>query len=131
MLRVDTVQIVGSTSSKVDYETEYTDKLVEKIKTYKPFSLISIHDHGTNLPPSGSDFGSVGYRKCAFGVVDCHDGKVFKYSVKNARPFTASTIDKKIAEYTNRYPDSDTLSITFNVLNNFAKSYGIEWRELI
>nr|DAI73246.1 MAG TPA: minor capsid protein [Caudoviricetes sp.] len=130
ILRVDTGELVGSTSSKVDYETEYTDKLVEKIKVYKPFSLISIHDHGTNLPPSGSDFGSAGYRKYAFGVVACHDGKVFKYSVKNARPFTASTIDKKIAEYTDRYPDLDTLSITFKVLNSFTKSYGIEWREL-
>ena len=45
--------------------------------------------------------------------------------------FTASIIDKQIAEYTNRYPDLDTLSITFKVLNNFAKLYGIEWRELI
>lgn len=45
--------------------------------------------------------------------------------------FTASIIDKKIAEYTNRYPDLDTLSITFKVLNNFSKLYSIEWMELI
>lgn len=57
--------------------------------------------------------------------------ELFKYSVKMLDFFTASIIDKKIAEYTNRYPDLDTLSITFKVLNNFAKLYGIEWRELI
>lgn len=54
--------------------------------------------------------------------------ELFKYSVKMLDFFTASIIDKKIAEYTNRYPDLDTLSITFKVLNNFAKLYGIEWR---
>ena len=57
--------------------------------------------------------------------------ELFKYSVKMLDFFTASIIDKKIAEYTNRYPDLDTLSITFKVLNNFAKLYSIEWRELI
>lgn len=57
--------------------------------------------------------------------------ELFKYSVKMLDFFTASIIDKKIAEYTNRYPDLDTLSITFKVLNNFTKLYGIEWRELI
>lgn len=57
--------------------------------------------------------------------------ELFKYSVKMLDFFTASIIDKKIAEYTNRYPDLDTLSITFKVLNNFAKLYSIECRELI
>lgn len=130
MLRVDTVQIVGSTSSKVDYETEYTDKLVEKIKTYKPFSLISIHDHGTNLPPSGSDFGSAGYRKYAFGVVACHDGKVFKYSVKNARPFASCTIDTKVKELTFN-GELDPYDAGIKVLNDFIKSYNIFWEELL
>ena len=130
VLKVEDGSLVGSTSSKTDYEAEYSDKLKSEIAKYKPFELMSIHNHGTNLPPSGSDFGSAGYRKYAFGVVACHDGKVFKYTARNARPFATSTIDDKIDAGKKRSPGASILDITEKILNDFAKAYGIGWREL-
>lgn len=130
VLQVSDGVLVGSTSSKTEYEAEYSEKLKAEIAKYKPFELMSIHNHGTNLPPSGSDFGSAGYRKYAFGVVACHNGKVFKYSARNARPFATSTIDDKIDAGKKRSPVASILDITEKILNDFVKAYGIEWREL-
>lgn len=130
VLKVEDGSLVGSTSSKTDYEAEYSDKLKSEIAKYKAFELMSIHNHGTNLPPSGSDFGSAGYRKYAFGVVACHDGKVFKYSVRNSRPFATSIIDDKIERLKKSNGDYNLYQIMTEVLNEFAKGYGIEWREI-
>ena len=130
VLKVSDGALVGSTSGKKDYEAEYSEKLKSEIAKHRPFELISIHNHGTNLPPSGSDFGSAGYRKYAFGVVACHDGKVFKYSVKNAKPFITGAIDDKIERLKRNSNTQNIYQIVISVLNEFVKSYGIEWGEL-
>ena len=92
ILRLDG-SLVGQTSGKVLYETHYTKSLVETVYSSQPYSLISIHNHGTNVPPSGADFGSAGEKRYAFGIVACHDGNVYYYSAQNARPFATNIID--------------------------------------
>lgn len=61
-------------------------------------SKIGIHNHPTNILPTGSDFVVAGYRKYDFGLVITHDLKVFKYKVGN-RPFPATYLDNKVDKY--------------------------------
>uniref|UniRef100_UPI004025C217 VG15 protein n=1 Tax=Gemmiger formicilis TaxID=745368 RepID=UPI004025C217 len=98
ILRMDG-SLVGQTSSKVRNETQYSRTLNAAVKSAEPYSLVSLHNHGTNVPPSGADFGSAGEKKYAFGIVACHDGTIYKYSTRNARPFAVSVIDKKVDIY--------------------------------
>lgn len=123
--------LVGQTSGKVRNETQYNRALNSAVKSAEPYSLISIHNHGTNVPPSGSDFGSAGQKKYAFGIVACHDGKVYYYSSAHARPFLPSLIDETVDKYLKPPYNLDRIQAAEKTLDSIAETHGIEWRELI
>ncbi len=119
---------VDGTSSKIDNETKYTDTLNRKIFSYPKYSLIAIHNHGTNFAPTGSDLTSAGFHKYKFGIVCCHDGKLYKYSVQKAKAFTRKLFDDTVDKYVNRGYTKDKAII--KTLSDFERDYGIEWSEI-
>ena len=127
ILRLDG-SLVGQTSGKVDNETHYTQRLTDAVAAEKPYTLVSIHNHGTNLPPSGSDFGSSGYHRFAFGIVACNNGDVYLYSTQKSKSFTTDGVDKRVDKYRRR--GYYIYSAYEKALNEAAATYGIEWRKL-
>lgn len=125
-----TGNLVGHSSSKEDYSTLYTDAIKDAIKARKPYSLISIHNHGTNLPPSGSDLGTAGYRKYKFGIVACHDGKVYMYDVSKASPFNISIYDKWVDKFRKTEYNIGEIGAYELALKQVAEKYGVIWREI-
>lgn len=121
--------LIGRTSSKAEYQTEYSERLKKRIAEAEPYTLVTIHNHGTNVPPSGADLANSGAKKYAFGIVACHDGKVYYYSAAKARPFTSYLIDDKVDKYLEPPYNLDAIEAFTRALNG-AKDYGIEWREL-
>ena len=128
ILRLDG-DFVGQTSGKVLYETHYTKSLVETVYSSQPYSLISIHNHGTNVPPSGADFGSAGEKRYAFGIVACYDGNVYYYSAQNARPFATNIIDNIVDTKVKPPYNMGEIDAREFALNQVAHDYGIEWRK--
>lgn len=129
ILRMDG-SLVGQTSSKVRNETQYSQALSTAVKSAKPYTLVSLHNHGTNVPPSGADFGSAGEKKYAFGIVACHDGTVYKYSTRHARPFAVSIIDKKVDVYMKPPYNMGVIEAFQCALQDAQEAYGIEWSEI-
>lgn len=129
ILRMDG-SLVGQTSSKVRNETQYSRTLNAAVKSAEPYTLVSLHNHGTNVPPSGADFGSAGEKKYAFGIVACHDGTVYKYSTRNARPFAVSVIDKKVDIYMAPPYNMGVIDAFQRALQDAQETYGIEWSEI-
>lgn len=129
ILRLDG-SLVGQTSSKVDNETQYGPSLSAAVKSAEPYTLVSIHNHGTNLPPTGADFSSAGYHKYAFGIVACHDGKVYYYSSAHARPFLPTLIDETVDKYLKSPYNLEGIKATQKALVAISQTHGIEWREL-
>lgn len=82
------------------------------------------------MPPSGADLNSSGYRGYKFGVIACHDGKVFYYSTQNAKAFSGVLYDKTVADLTEMVYNFDRYKAMIATLERFAKDYGLEWREL-
>lgn len=116
--------LVGGT---VDYGVEYTAKFRSNLKKFPRNRLISIHNHPTNNPPTGSDFGSAGYNGYNFGVVVCHDGTIYKYSVGNI-PFTSNLFDKMVDSFKNKgYTEKGAILET---LKYFEEKYEIKWGEI-
>lgn len=121
--------IVGmQTSSKTDYEVVYNDSLQDAIKKSDPYSLISIHNHPTNIPPSGSDFASAGFRKYRMGIIACHNGDVYVYQV-GSKPFSGSLFDETVEKYRKRGYTND-VDASIKALEQFETDYGIKWRRL-
>ena len=129
LINKNTGQTVGSvTGSQKSYQVEYTDSVLEAIQNASPGSLISIHNHPTNIPPSGADFASAGYRKYAVGVVACHNGEVYVYKT-GSRPFTAKLFDDTVEKY-RRNGYNTGIDANIKALEQFEKDYGIKWRKL-
>lgn len=121
-------ELIGTTSSKVENETKYTDALNKKIFSSAHYSLISVHNHGSNLPPTGSDLVSAGYHRYNFGIVCCHDGTVYKYSVKNAITFTRNLFDDTVDKYEKQGYNKKVAML--QALSDLKRDYGIEWSEI-
>ena len=91
--------------------------------------IIGIHNHPTNILPTGSDFAAAGYRKYRFGMVVTHDGRVFKYGVGN-KPFLPTVLDARIDKYTSSPYNLSEEKAHVKALNEMVKEYDITWEEL-
>ena len=119
-----------STKGIIENETTYSEELDKKILAQPPHTLIAIHNHGTNMPPTGSDFISAGFRRYKFGIVCTHDGKIFKYSSQNARVFSRFLFDKTVDKFCDAPYNLSRYNAIIKTLKNFEKDYNIEWSEL-
>jgi len=124
-------KVVGSTSGIIRNETYYSQKLKDAIKEHPPYTLVSIHNHGTNIPPTGADFVSAGSKKYAFGIVVCNDGGVFYYSSAKARPFLPTLFDARVDKYCAAPYNMDKYKAMVRTLSEMEHDYGIEWREMV
>lgn len=116
-----------NTSTKLDNIIEYNDSLNNAILSNPKGTLISIHNHGTNLPPTGADFSSAGVRQYAQGVIVCHNGDVYTYKV-GSKIFTSKLFDDTVEKYKKlMYNEFDA---HIKALEQFERDYDIEWRKL-
>ena len=122
-------EIVGSqTSSSSDYEVEYNKSLLNAVSKSQPYSLISIHNHPTNIPPSGADFASAGFRRYKMGVIACHNGDIYTYEVGN-KPFSGRLFDDTVEKYM-KMGYTNGVEANIKALEQFEIDYGIKWRKL-
>lgn len=132
MCLIDSItgKIAGrQTNSKTDFGVDYNQSLKNAVLSYPPYTLISIHNHPTNNPPTGSDIVSNGYRKYKLGIVVTHNGKVYTYKAGNksfSQDFFAKTVDNFRKEYYN-LSENDAIIKT---LERLKIDYGIDWSEL-
>lgn len=118
-------KIMGTKELEVSLTMDETQLLREKFFG----QCIGIHNHPTNIYPTGSDFGAAGYRGYQFGVVVTHSGRVFKYSV-GSKPFLPMLLDERIDKYLAEPYNMDIETAHSRVLKEFEKEYGITWEEL-
>lgn len=122
--------LVGQSSGKIQYETFYSDDLKGKIAQEPEYTLVSIHNHGTNLPPSGADFVSAGNKRYAMGVVCCHNGEVYLYDVRNATPFLPQLLDKFIDNLVSTEYTGHRIEAHEKAMDRLSMDYGVKWRKL-
>lgn len=103
----------------------------EEIELIRQMPLkIGIHNHPTNILPTGSDFVVAGYRKYDFGLVITHDLKVFQYKVGN-RPFPVTYLDNKVDKYMGKNYNLPILEAQRKALDELSEEGLIEWREIM
>lgn len=124
--------IDGSTKLKHTSSKEYlgvtpTSELHKALEDNAPGSLIAIHNHPSNIPPTGSDFSTSYAREYAGGLVALHDGEVYYYkhghSSFNAREFDAA-IKRR------RQKGLMEQEATIATLEEFSRRFGIQWKKL-
>lgn len=90
----------GKARINKNYDKENTaspSKGMKKMLTEaEPYSVIAIHNHPGSSPPSLSDILACKERKYKYGLVACHDGMIYKYSVDERKfniPIAVSALD--------------------------------------
>lgn len=124
-----TGEIVGKqTHSKSDFGVDYNDSLNNAIKKSPRNTLISIHNHPTNNPPTGSDFVANGANGYKLGIVVTHNGKVYAYKAGN-KAFSAESFGRRVDKYRSAEYNLNEQEAILKTLEDFVSDYGIEWSE--
>lgn len=74
----------GEVRSRIDYDVKKQVMPSEKMKKMVlsfPNTIISIHNHPGSAMPSLSDINSCRDRKYKYGIIVCHNGNLFKYTI--------------------------------------------------
>ena len=74
-------------------------KMKNLLKNADNYTVIAIHNHPGSSAPSFSDIMACKNRKYKYGIVVCHDGIIYKYSVDERRfnpPMAVSALDRII-----------------------------------
>lgn len=116
-----TGKVVGSQthSTTTDHSVPYNKSLTTAMEKY-PGRLISIHNHATNLPPTGSDFRSNFERKYLSGVVICHNGDIYVYNCDDDK-LSRGRVDFIL----NNYPESQWAQL----FEELSGKYRISWQK--
>ena len=125
-----TGEIVGlQTTARTDFGVEYNKSIITAIDSNPQYSLISLHNHPTNNPPTGNDLVSNGANRYKLGVVVTHSGRVFWYRV-GKKTFTANSFNKTVDKYRGSAYNLNEADAICKALSDFEKDYGIEWGEM-
>ena len=75
----ETLQVVASeTNCELEQRIVYSEATKRAIRGKE--GLITSHTHPNSFPPSMEDFNSNFKNRNAYGIICCHDGKLFRYS---------------------------------------------------
>ncbi|OFK24623.1 hypothetical protein [Olsenella sp. HMSC062G07] len=119
--------VARSTAATKENEVKYTTSVLNAIKKHKPHTLISVHNHATNIPPTGSDFDSQHTHSYAGGIVVLHNGEVHYYE-QTGVGVSGWYYDAKIDELT--LTGMSDYDAAIEVMSQLQKEGRIKWTKL-
>lgn len=130
IIDADTGQVIlQKVGARNALEVALTAEERSLIRDYRG-NLIGLHNHPTNIFPTGSDFVAAGSRGYEFGLVITHDLRVFKYTPPRV-PIDAETLDLIIDKYTRLlYDDNEKRRGFERAMQELERRFGITWKEM-
>ena len=117
----------AQTSSATALQVDRSESVARAVESEPPGTLFAVHNHPTNVPPSGSDICASGARGYAGGIVVLHDGRIYSYKHGDI-PFISRQFDsivhsrlKKGMMATEAYEET---------LRYFEQRHGIRWKRI-
>ena len=116
----------SATSGKGWLTVTPTKEIVDAVKKH-PGELFAVHNHPSNIPPTGSDFSTSEARRYVGGVVALHNGDVYYY--RHGRvPFSSTGFDRAVENRKAKgLPEQEAFEET---LREYEDRFGIEWRKM-
>lgn len=112
----------GEVYSRTDYNVKrqvMPSKKMKQMVLASPNIVISIHNHPGSAVPSLSDINSCRDRKYKYGIIACHNGNLFKYTILDSsypESYSDMLLDK--INYL-LYNNDDSTDKTTNELNQY------------
>lgn len=124
---------IDGRNGKILYSVEDGSK--ESVVLYTPAiwtviekndDIVALHTHPSSMPPSAADFNACFRNGYKFGVVACHNGKVFVYS--SAQEISEKLYDLIICDLVSRGLEEYDAQI--KALERLKQNYDIDFREV-
>ena len=117
----------SQTGSRTALEVDSSRAIDRAVAEEPDGSLFAVHNHPTNVPPTGGDFCASGARRYAGGIVALHDGSVYFYRHGNT-PFSSFQFDFMVQSKIGRGMIEQ--KAYEETLVYFEQRYGIQWRRI-
>ena len=91
--------------------------------------IMGIHNHPTNMPPSGADFVVAGSRGYDFGLVITHSGEIYWYKTGD-QVFLPQSIDLRVEKKIEESYNKNIVKAHECALDDAKEAYGIQWGKL-
>jgi hypothetical protein len=114
-------------SAKEPLAVVYDFETREVIEQAEPGELFAIHNHPSNIPPSGSDFVASAHNHYGGAVVCLHNGDVFYYKHGDV-PFLTSSFNNKVQRRIKM--GSTEYEAVIGTMRDYERSHGIAWARL-
>ena len=97
----------GEVISRVDYnkekEVKASKKMLNMLHNSLPDTIIAIHNHPESTLPSFSDLMLAYNRRYKYGLIACHNGDIYKYSVsRELNQFDKVTYENRFDKFYNK-----------------------------
>lgn len=121
-------EVKGSqVASKTPLGVAPNQSIMDAVANEPVGSLYGIHNHPSNIPPTGSDFVTSGALGYGGAYVTLHNGELYYYK-HGSVPFTREAFDMTVASYMKR-GNKEAEAVT-RTLRDFEERYGITWRKI-
>lgn len=131
IINLDTGEkIIHKRGKKNALEVRLSGGELKTIKEYKG-RKVALHNHPTNIYPTGSDFVTAAAREYDFGVVITHDLRVFVYTPPKQMVDIMSIdaiIDKNVKM---KYTDIERNEGFISAMKELERRFGITWQEIM
>lgn len=121
--------ILQKTTGNDNLGVEITKEEVESLRKNYYGNIIGMHNHPSNVPPTGSDFTAAGYRGYEIGLVVTHSGDVYMYK-SGKMPFLPNLFDQRVDKYCKKEYNMSVEDAHIRALQEFEKEYGILWKKI-
>ena len=122
---LDKICVVASEEQgDVEEQILYSKKTIQIVQKHK--NLLTIHSHPNSFPPSISDLNSNYTNGYAIGIIVCHNGKIFMYSV--SEEINEKYYSMTVAEYLNQgYTENEAQIMA---LNHIKERFKMQFKEV-
>ena len=125
-INLDTVKVVASEiTNNTEEQIVYSPNTLKAVQNHS--NLLTIHSHPNSFPPSISDLNSNFHNGYSVGVIACHNGKIYMYSV--LEEINEAYYNMTVAEFLNQ--GYDELTAQLMTLEHIKGRFNIQFKEVM
>lgn len=116
--------IAKQVNSKTELAVDVNQSIKQAVLTSDQFTIYSIYNHPSNIPPSGADLAVAYKRKYKMGIVVLHTGDVYTYQAQGI-PISKWYFAELVKGYTEK--GYNEIQAHERALIEFSERFGLKW----
>lgn len=127
--------LARKTHEKTPHAVRIPPRVIEMLDNMRKDSVIVMHNHPLSVPPSVADYVTCTHPAVSHGIIICHDGRAFSYSVTDSGRLHDAVktadgwkrLDRTLSEMVEYFGNEDYDSV---VVPTLEANYGITYQRL-